>query len=703
MLAIATRSDCAAMQTTARVDPVPVLDLANHRRLQRRLDPERAWIEASDAERGRARERERFVRDCEALIRRGTSRAAAVAAVSSRPDLFPLLLGRGTDLSVYNFDGWRKRYHDGGGRPQALLEAYRAGAARRELAVDWFPAFREVFTKLFFHANGLDVSAAYRNAVVKLRDMGHPESDIPSQTSAEHYIRKTVGERVACLMRDPARYRDELAGYFMLDWNCEPGAVWVGDHRVLDIFVRHPIYDDAGNIVEWIPLRPWCTAWMDAKSGFMVSCIVYCDRYPNHAKIMESLWRGIRANGNVPPMVLITDNGKDYLKHGALRDVALQVQDEPTRGRNGRNTLVEEAFTDLVVQDGDEYRHSIARSLGVAVRTTSPYSGRQKPIERTFRNMARAFDKLYYGYCGNKPGRRPEEMSDFRGNVMRLITEGELTDFLGPWLENHYHRASTASRRTAGRTPRDLWDSRRPCRPPITDEELAWAMLLPHRNTLDVRGGPGGSNIWFNGWPYEGVSADDHVALGDYHGKALMVKTSWAPILPDVRHDGKDLPARIYLFTLDGRPLCQAQPAMERTVFGTTAEQDARISETCRKVAILRRADRAGRDALTGGGPVFSPAHTLGMQQQVGGAISAPLPGIAQGTAKGRLRGRLAAAATAAPDHAPTAPPPGIAPAPEYREFLRREAADRIVDLPAADPDAFARFQATTRAEETAS
>lgn len=696
-LALAKRLDTTLSST--RDELLPVVNMAYKRRCLRALDPDRAWLDASDTARDEARQKLRFVHEIDALRKRGWTRPQACAAVSSHPEWFLQIIQRGTQLNLANYDQWTKQLNEGHGKPQALLRAYKRGAAKRQLDSEWYPEFAEILCRQFFHYNGLDLTVSYRNACIKAREMDLHE--IPSEPQARRYMKRVLSERVQIMLRDPKKYRDQLSGYLMLHWNAEPGAVWIGDHRVLDIFVRVPVYNEDGTIKEWIPMRPWCTAWMDAKSGYLVSCCIYADRYPNSAKILEALYIGIRKNGNVPPWRLITDNGKDYLKQGAIRDVLLQTSKEPTRGKNGRKTLVEETFEDVVGFEGQEYRHSVARALGCVHQTTAPYKGRQKPIERIFRNFARQFDKLFYGYCGNKPSTRPEEMRDFRGNVMRLLTIEELIEQFRIWLAEGYHKAGTKSLRTEGKTPQELWDRRRPFRTPMTDEELDWAFLVPHREPLEVRAGPGGSNVWYGGWPYEGVTDVDHITVGDFHGKQLLVKTSWSPILPDVTYGKQVLPARIWLFSLDGEFLAEAQPAMRRDVFGGTAEQNERISETCRKVAVLRKADREAKEALAGVMRIFAPAHDLGMQRMTGPTPAAELPphdgdtaAVTGSRARGTLRGRLGGD-SAPQEAAPIEDRDEARSTDTFRRLLRREEDQTEQDAPKriSWADRMARFE----------
>lgn len=697
----AHHADLTPADTAATDDQYTAIDLAYKRRLVRRLDPDRAWVEATDIERDEAREKQRFVNETDRGRAGGMTRKRALAAAASHPEWYPNLVAGEIKLNRANYHSWKSKLQNAGGSPTALLRGYRAGAAKRQLAVEWYPEFAEILCRQYFHVNGLEESSAYRNAVARARDLGIDRDGIPSLSQARRYLRRVLGERVQIMLRDPARYRDELAGYMMLKWNCEPGNVWIGDHRILDIFVRHPVTDDNGRIVKWIPMRPWCTAWMDAKSGYMVSFLIYTDTYPNHGKILEALFTGIRHNGNIPPMALITDNGRDYLKKGALHDVELQTMAEPTRGSNGRKTLVQETFEDLVTFDGAEYRHSIARALGCRTQTTAPYKGRQKPIERIFRNFARAFDKQFYGYAGNRPGTRPEEIRDFKGNVMRLLTEGHLAACFAEWLPEHYHRAETRSRRTGGRPPQEVWDSRTPLRAPMETSELEWAMLLPHANTLKVRSGPGGSNVWFADWPYEGVSDADHITLGDMHGIDLMVKTSWAPTLPDIPYGSRTIPARIWLFTLDGRYVAEARPAIERDVWDANATQRERIAETCRKVAVLRRADREAKKALAGTTRIMAPAHEMGWQRLDGptptdaGSADRPragAPQVALSTAPGSGRGRVARSADEGPAQPQPPPPPDPEAAERFARFLSRRGEANDPDADASDSDIAARM-----------
>lgn len=139
---------------------------------------------------------------------------------------------------------------------------------------------------------------------------------------------------------------------------------WVSDHHLADVLVKNK----CGKIV-----RPWITAYQDAKSRKIVACTVY-DGSPNATRIKQTLRIGITEYGI--PEEVYTDNGKDYLS------------------------------TDL----NPDSPNSVLNLLGIKKRRAKPYHGQSKPIERFFKTLEERFGKLFYSYIGSDGKNRPEHM-----------------------------------------------------------------------------------------------------------------------------------------------------------------------------------------------------------------------------------------------------------------------------------------------------
>jgi putative transposase len=612
--------------------------------------------------------------------RAGMTRRQAANSIRARRDLATPLAEAKLAVNPRNLDHWlaiaggtfgRRPVPPDVANTYALCRNYARGAAQRIERHELDPAFLREFMRAYLNQNRLLVSPAYRAAAEICRGAG--QRDIPREHQVRYWLDSRIdASSLAMARRGAEDYDATLGGYILREWDCEVGAVLVGDHRVLDIWVK--VWDAKAG--RWIAQRPWITAWMDVKSGFVVAALIYVDAYPNHRKILEALYLAIKVNGNRPFLKIVTDNGKDYLKQGACKDARLQPSTEPTRGRNRFNTLLEETFGEVT-----EYRHSVLRSLGIEHVTARPYKGRQKPIERRFRDFAQQFDKLWPGYTGNSPATRPEYGQQYRGNPELLPTCEDVVTAFRTFL-GQYHSRPNKSRITGGRPPAELWAERQELAPALTDDQLDWAMLLPHRHSLQVRRGPTGSDVWYYDWPYGGATPDDCLALHKYHGQETMVKTSWAPD-PEATFEwrGHTLPDRLWVFTLDGKFICEGRAAVEIPVFGKSAEQKQELAVAMHKIAAIRKADRLARDTARERKIVAFPAQKL-YRAAAAGDDTAALDGIQPSSLPGPGKGR---AKTTAPEmeqfHALVAgrmrtcrPPTDIDPG--FRDIMKRRSRD---------------------------
>ena len=474
------------------------------------------------------------------------TRNAAALALRARTDLLGEFVDGRLAMGARTLDHWlgqlggdvAKRRGPKDSQVFAVCRDYGAGAAKKILANVLPDEFMDRFWESYGNQNSMLFAPAYRTACERCRREGIIE--IPTEKQVRDWIATRVNPRVLAKGRMPAnKFEDKLGGYVMREWNCEVGACLVGDHRILDVWVRKQLADGT-----WIAQRPWVTAWMDVKSGYFQSVLIYDDAYPNHTKILEAMYRAIQVAGGRPPLICLTDNGKDYLKRGALQDARMQPATEPTRGRSRFSTLVEETFAPVVGE------HSVAFELGIKAETSRPYAGRQKPIERRFRDFAQWFDRTWPGYTGNCPATRPEYGQDYRGNPATLPTCGQLIVAFADWLQI-YHSMPNESRITGGRAPAELWAERPVLREALTESQLQWAMLVPHPKPLQVRRGPSAVDVWLHGWPYKGDQPNDELDLRQHWGEDIMVKTSWAP-LATFEYSGRTMPMRAWAFALDG-------------------------------------------------------------------------------------------------------------------------------------------------------
>lgn len=675
-----------------RREPGAVLDFNSAKDLVKWPQPTDFLRDFNDEEQRITLEKAEFVHLCWQIKRerRCNDKQAAQTVCALQAARFPELSSKGW-LTGRNLRNWRTQLgKKRGGEPdrdnyQALAPAYREGwKKRRETHPTLDAEFMILFMKLVRTQTKLTYAEAYRQAVALARKRGITDERHPSQGQVYDYLRK-IPKRLLERARLPgSKFADKHGGFALLNWNCEVGEVLVGDHRILDLWVKVP---DPNNPGQWIAQRPWMTAWLDIASNYMAHAIIYVDEYPNHRKIVEALYWAIRKMGNVPPAMLMTDNGKDYLKQGVLRDVTLQSFEEPTRGVNGRKTLVEELFEDITLWEPNhtQHVHSVIRALGCQHFLADAYSGRQKPIERTFKDYQQGFDRLWNGYTGNKTENRPDYGRDFKGNIEKLPSMQELTEAINNWLSG-YHDRPNKGRRCQGKSPTEMWATRTPQRAAMATDRLEWALLIPQKHTPKVRRNGSGADVAFKGWPYCGVTDEDVLALRDHYEQEVMIKIG--PATPTIQYKQYTLYSVIGVFNLDGKYIATAKPNPEVDVFGKSPEKAAIMAEVKRRIAIINKADREDLYQLTGSYKRLPPSTILGLTEgSMHNEPDEPTTSVAKRIGHGKGKARLS-------DPAPTTGdrPPELAFTDTGRPDIRAAledvvfAPDREVDRPVDDP-----------------
>lgn len=172
---------------------------------------------------------------------------------------------------------------------------------------------------------------------------------------------------------------------------------WFGDHHMFDLFV----VDDDGRIV-----RPWMTAWSDAKSGAFVGWCITTN--PNSTTIVETFVRAIAKSSFSPfygvPAAIYIDNGKDYRSKRFEGD----RETEHVIGR-----LNEQLSQTALLQ-----------VLGVNVIHAQPYKAWSKIIERLFGTLENRYIRDLPGWCGGRPDQRPEYLT--RAYLEKQAERGKL-------------------------------------------------------------------------------------------------------------------------------------------------------------------------------------------------------------------------------------------------------------------------------------
>jgi hypothetical protein len=548
------------------------------------------------APRDLAWEKGQYALAVEAETRRGRTEAEAVQAVNLLGcDRWPHLPAAGKDggdqRCLPNYRRW-KRAMGTDARGMIRRDNWDALAKRRGGGqVNRLDAqFMETFFSLYLHPNAPGIEPTRRKVEAIWRLRGWEES-VPTAEQVRLAVKKCVKRTLELKYRDQRnRFANLVKGWIRRDVNAEAGEIFFMDHRICDFWARTE--DAEGNPVA---VRPYITAVFDARSFVCVKAIVYADSNPNHERILECFQEAVRRAGNAAPRVLYIDNGKDFLKIGMGTPATLSE-----KGNAG---------TVLCRRDGSPYAYSVMGALGVEVRTARGYNGKEKPIERWFRDMATDWERTRVGYCGNSPATRPDYGDTWQGDVMRLETVGQALASLDRWIETEANRQP----REDGRTRGEMWEGRRrDARPRFEDLDLFVRLLLPQRTAPIVRRSSMGGGVAFAGWQYS------HADLHEFFGQPVMVKTCWhAPrveVPVQTRGRGKvrrQVPACVFVFTLDDRLICGAVADPLFDMFGETDEHRARLGAAQHLINAVVAQDSERFRELTGRSRIADPSRVL--------------------------------------------------------------------------------------------
>lgn len=420
---------------------------------------------ATPEEEATAREKSRFVEDVWQLAAASSiplKDAAPIAATSnSYPHLSPaggrnLLAGRKAYL---NYRSWADKLgrQNGSKAPAVdtwrnLLPQYR-GARPYEAPGD--RRFWTALAGLYEHPNQLSLKYAHKLAVIAATRAGI--TDIPNYDQARYYYDHHVDQKAVMVARQGADwFRNHVAGYIERE---APGRdeAWVGDHHVLDMAVR--VWDPAK--CAWKSERPWLTAWLDWGTltfvGWQLRCLD-----PNRDCIERSLRGAIRRNNNHAPVILYIDNGKDYKAKGFTRPAGKADEDRES---------------------------SIAAALGCKVKFAIPYNARAKIIERMFGEVCSKFSKLYAGYRGSNPSKRPGEADYYWTHPEELPTLDECAASFEQWLGLVFHATASDGKTLAGKSPAEARAAAAPARAALEAETVYKAFLRDVGERTILRGG----------------------------------------------------------------------------------------------------------------------------------------------------------------------------------------------------------------------
>jgi transposase InsO family protein len=373
--------------------------------------------------------------------------------------------------------------------------------------------FWELFYALYMTPQKRSVQLCYDKTKKQFPDMKPP-----SYSTITRRVRQ-IPEYAILNFRGGKKHLSDKLPYMERDTSdLASNVCWVSDHHIADVFVKNA----RGKIV-----RPWITAFQDAKSRKIVAVLVR-DSSPNATAIKQALRIGIEKYGI--PDEIYTDNGKDYLSS----------------------------------QIDPESPDSILGILGIRVRRAMPYHGQSKPIERFFRTLEERFGKCFYSYIGNDGKKRPEHMQKLNKVLEKDPNIPSFDEYVTK-LTNYiaeYNATPHSGKGMEGKSPDEVYYSSFVKPAQMISDETVVKLLFGNQKKVKV------SNFGVTVCSIHFTSED----LLDYLNQTVIAK-----------YDPNSLD-KVYIYSSNGKFICQAI-AKVMSSFRTATEEDFIRAEKQKKKA----------------------------------------------------------------------------------------------------------------------
>lgn len=303
----------------------------------------------------------------------------------------------------------------------------------------------EFFASLALDQAERSYNECYRITLGWYREEVSKDGPFPSLSAFERWVTKKYPKPYRELARKgPSHYVRTHQYYIDRDASDIPaGKGWYSDHHQLDTRVQMP----DGRL-----LRPWLTAWMDARTAKMVGWHLHEDA-PNSDHIFYSFYLAVKEHG-LPDWIYL-DNGKDYL----CRDLT---------GKTHRKKPIDEIV--------ERQSRSLMGLLRVKVILAEVKNAQAKYIERRFKDFINGFAKFMPGYVGSNPSKRPEKTE-------KQCAGGEILPFqdckslLDKYIAETFNNLPSKGKLLNGMSPNQAWEAYRGEIRTVSNESLRLCMM----------------------------------------------------------------------------------------------------------------------------------------------------------------------------------------------------------------------------------
>lgn len=300
-----------------------------------------------------------------------------------------------------------------------------------------------------------------------LEDEGKAEYlPLPHRTTFHRATQKIPVAVVKYFRYGEKTFTDECSPYVQRFYkNLRANEIWTSDYHTLDFFVK----DDLTGKV----FRPHVVVWQDIRSRKILSLRV-CESSNSHG-VVNSFREACMTFGL--PHNIYVDNGREYL-----------VRDFGGRGRRKTNQNAQMETTILQVLDIKMINAKVA-------------NGRAKVAERTFRQLAGEFSKLFLTYCGNRPENRPERHSHVMKNEKNIPLLSEVTKDLQAYVDGWYNMKPSNGEGMNGKSPNEVYAENLISKRTATQEQINLLTMRSSRMQTVKRNGVyldfGQGKMWF--------------------------------------------------------------------------------------------------------------------------------------------------------------------------------------------------------------
>lgn len=448
------------------------------------------------------------------------------------------------------------------GRASLLNEGRTPGSTVKDA---WFDSFKQAYLT----ENRLSVEMARLIALgnAKLAGENLDETTFPSASAFERRLRREIApDLIFCARMGEKRFYNTKGYHIDRDYSDVPaGAVWVGDTKTWDVFVKLPGRET--------PATAWVTLFSDLRTDMPLGWCVHHSA-PSTDNTLRAIRHGIERYG-LPSEVLV-DNGREYRN----KDFSGQ-----TRGHR--------------ICDNEQHAESLAGRLGFRMHFAIVRNARAKPVERLFLTIANTFDKLHYTYNGGAVVRKPEVLKE-RLKSGAVIEWDEFLSMANSYMEQILPALKNHGKKHNGKTRAELWNELIVQREPMMRVSVETASQLTTR-IAKGRIGPRGFHFadldctWWAEW---------------------MTTKKGSPIL--LRYDPEDL-RTAWGYNEDGALLGEA--TLVRAVGAMVAQDDAvGKAQVQEGVARKKREVKLIRELL----PKASPTQARQFHEAMKAAVETP-------------------------------------------------------------------------------